>query len=186
MNDKSEQRFYLDINNPATCSGTVISWTVCYYGPTTRAGFGASYWATYAVYRRTDPGEGGEERYERVSEMFRAVRATVNFGEHVDGVLQEGFSCYDDSDSINNSTLTIQTGDIIGACIFDPGDISALVDRHQLDIVGEVRGESLSQLQSDANDVCTMDAIPSSIPYSDLLNRDNRRLHIYANIGSYL
>ena len=119
--------------------------------------------------------------------MFRAVRATFNFGEHVDGVLQEGFNCYNDSDSINNSTLTIQAGDIIGACIFDPKDFSPLVGRHQLDVVGEVCGESLSQLQSDANDVCSMDAIPSSIPYvySDLLIRDNRRLHIYANIGSY-
>ena len=59
--------------------------------------------------------------------MFRAVRATINFGEHVDGVLQKGFSCYDDSDSINNSTLAIQAGDIIGACIFDPKDFPALV-----------------------------------------------------------
>ena len=182
VNDRSERRFYLDINNPATCSGIVTSWTVCYHGRTQTdpaPRFGASYWATYAVYRRTDSGEGGEERYERVSEMFRAVRATINFGEHVDGVLQEGFSCYNDSD---NSTLTIQAGDIIGACIFDPEDTSPFVGRHQLDIVGQVRGESLSQLQSD---VCTMDAIPSSIPYSDLLIRDNRRLHIYANIGSY-
>ena len=32
------------------------------------------------------------------------------------------------------------------------------------------------------DDACTMDAIPSSILRSDLQNRSDRRLHIYANI----
>ena len=52
--------------------------------------------------------------------------------------------------------------------------------RRQLDIIGEMSGESL--LQADLG--CTTDAVPSSILRSDLQDYHNRRLHIYANIGN--
>ena len=66
-----DRRFCLNTANPAACNGTVSSWTVCYYGPSSLDS-DASYWAIYAVYRRND--SGGQERYERVSRIFSAVR----------------------------------------------------------------------------------------------------------------
>ena len=187
LDEKTEQRFYLDINNPATCNGTITSWTVCYYGPNDVRG-SRSYWATYAVYRRNGSDEG--ERYERVSGIFSAVRVTraVMMLEEpmTDGLIrQRGFMCYNDSIvDTSNSPLTVQEGDIIGACVFSPQDEGGL-DRRELDIVGEItNGESLLLDNNDLVNTCTMDIIPSSIQCcSDFRELSNRRLHIYANIG---
>ena len=171
---RTDQRFYLDVNNQATCNGTITNWTVCYYG---RSDSG-SYWATYAIYRRM--GSGEDESYENVSELFRAVRTTLNIADDADGPNQEGFNCYTDLIDTGDLPLTIRAGDIIGACVFDPEDADGF-DRRQLNIVGEVpggRGESLMR-----NDIkCTMDYIPSSILQTDLRRQNNRRLHIYANV----
>ena len=182
LRERTERRFYLDINNPATCNGTITSWTVCYYGPG-QATVNTNYWATYAVYRRS--GSGGGERYERVSGIFSAVRATAdvirnNLEPLADGLIQEGgFLCYNDSVDTSNSPLPVQAGDIIGACVFDPQD-GIILTRRQLHIVGEGFGEVLENYVTDA---CTTDTIPSSILRSDFQIRNNRMLHIYANIG---
>ena len=180
---RTDQRFYLDVNNPATCNGTITNWRVCYYGRSEGRPLevtGTSYWATYAVYRRM--GSGGDESYEQVSEMFRAVRITTGLGDGADGLNQMGFNCYTDSIDAGDSPLTIHAGDIIGACVFDPKD-GSIVTRRELDIVGEVlagQGESLMQADIDVD--CTVDDIPSGIQLSDLRRQNNRRLHIYANV----
>ena len=111
--------FHLDTANPASCTGNITSWRVCYYGPDSVDTAG-SYWATYAVYRRM--GSGNSDRYLRVSEMFRALRTVARIiGDPiVDGeIAQGGFNCYTDSIDVGNSPLTIQAGDILGACVFD-------------------------------------------------------------------
>ena len=183
LSENTQERFYLDINNEATCNGAVTSWTVCYYGPSEPRL--SSYWATYAVYRRSNTASG-EERYERISGILSAVRSTagliiLNADPPTDGRIQNGgFMCYNDSVNTSDSPLTIQAGDIIGACVFDPQDGTGFA-RRQLDIVGQVSGESLLQVDLP-DDACTMDAIPSSILRSDLQNHNDRRLHIYANI----
>ena len=178
LTERTDRRFYLNVNNPATCNGTITNWTVCYYGRIVAV---ASYWATYAVYQKVDSGEN--ERYEKVSEMFTAVR-TINGGG--DGFNQIGFNCYTDFIDVGDSPLTIHAGDVIGACVFDPQDAPFV--RVELDIVGEVssdQGESLMRSRGGSagiGNTCTVDAIPSSIPNDALEIQDNRRLHIYANI----
>ena len=178
LNGRTDRRFYLDANNPATCTGTVTNWRVCFYGPDNlRMG---SYWATYAVYRRV--GSGGNERYQRVSQIFSAVRATSNLLGNgvVDGTLQEdNFACYDDSIDSGDLPVIVQAGDVLGACIFNPDNLPG-DNRRQLDIVGETDGSSLLEMNDDE---CTTEAIPSDIPTSQLSNRNNRRLHLFANIG---
>ena len=121
----------------------------------------------------------------RVSEMFSAIRTTELFISSVpvvDGeIVQGGFNCYSDSIDPGDSPLTIRGGDILGACVFDPQDISRFVIRLPLDVVGEASGESL--LQMGTGD-CSIDAIPSDIPANQLSILYSRQLHIYANIGS--
>ena len=182
LGERTDLRFYLDVNNPATCNGTITNWRVCYYG---RSDSGLnSYWATYAIYQRM--GSGGDESYVKVSGMFRAVRTTTQtltgFLDGADGLNEIGFDCYTDSIDVGDSPLTIRPGDIIGACVFDPED-GSIITRRELDIVGETSaglGESL--MRSDIEVDCTMDDIPSSIRLRDLRGQNNRRLHIYANV----
>ena len=174
--------FYMNTANPAPCSGNITSWRVCYYGPDS-IDF-STYWAAYAVYRRIINSDSSEH-YEKISSMFRAVRATgllaaINSSGKIDGSIQQGgFNCYDDFIDAGASPLAVQAGDVLGACVFDPVD-SENYDRRQLDIVGEVEGESLLGMSSSG---CTTDTLLSSIPISQLSVVSSRRLHIYANIG---
>jgi hypothetical protein len=129
---------------------------------------------------------GEEESYVKVSEMFRAVRTTLGFGDDADGPNQIGFNCYTDIIDVDDSPLPIHAGDILGACVFDPQDGNFLGNsfaRYELNIVGEVpAGQGESLMRDNINVDCTMDAIPSSIRQRDLQNQNNRKLHIYANI----
>ena len=172
--------FYLDTANPADCTGNITSWRVCYYGPDNIESFG-SYWATYAVYRRM--GSGSSVRYVRVSEMFRAIRTVAGFirlAAIVDGEITRGdFNCYNDSIDIGDSPFTVESGDILGACVFDPENDN-LVNRLPLDVVGEASGRSLLQMGTAE---CSMEIIPSDIAATQLSTLSSRRLHIYANIG---
>ena len=177
---ETDRMFYLNTANPAPCTGNITSWTVCYYGPNDSLERDQrSYWATYAVYRVM--GSGENERYERVSNMYSAVITTGRLAGFpvVDGVIQQsGFNCYSDS---LDTPLTVQGGDIVGACIFRPPDGFGF-SRRQLNIVGDVNGETL--LGMDESE-CTMDRIPFNISASRLSSQTSRRLHLYANIGWY-
>ena len=186
--DEKARKFYLNIADPATCSGHITSWTVCYYGPDDNIDAGSrtqrSYWATYAVYRRV--GHGIDRRYIRVSDMFKAVRATSvpprSSGSYLDAevldgrVQQDGFVCF--SDAVDNPPLSVQAGDFVGACVFRPEDGNTF-SRRQLDVVGESDSGSLLQMNTFG---CSIDTIPSNIRALELSNVIERKLHIYANI----
>ena len=178
--------FYLNTANPAPCTGNVTSWRVCYYGPNQQdidEDELFSYWATYAVYRKM--GSGADEHYEQVSQLFSAVTATNNLVRidstgTTDGVIRrQGFTCYDDTIT---APLTVQAGDVVGACVFNPTN-GNFFTRRQLDVVGRVDGESLLQMGSGG---CSTTALPTEIRASQLSTADSRRLHIYANIGIHL
>ena len=179
------RRFYLDVEHPAPCAGNVTSWTVCYYAPNNVEN-DRIYWAFYAIYRKIV--SESDDRYARVSDTFTAVRSGEDFsnGRIVDGrIVPREFNCYKDTIDNGDSSLTVEAGDVLGACIIDPPDPEN-GERLELDIVGEVNGELL--LEMNSNSVCTFmgqdiaTEIPLSVQRSDLSNR-SRRLHLYANIG---
>ena len=184
--DRRARKFYLNIADPAPCTGYVTSWRVCYYGPDDNideeSRVQRSYWATYAVYRSM--GAGGNKRYVRVSEMFKAVRATTVpstsyrlDAEVIDGRMQQdGFVCF--NDAVDNPPLLVQAGDFVGACVFRPEDGNSFT-RRQLDVVGESDGGLLLQMSTFG---CSIDTIPSNIYDYELFTINRRRLHIYANI----
>ena len=180
------QRFYLNTANPAPCSGTVSKWRVCYYGPPDETIL-TSYWATYAVYRRNSAGD----TYNRVSDTFSAVRASVSlllaYGifNNVDGLVRvNNFTCYDDS---IDTPLTVQAGDVIGACVFDPEDVTLIfnrVTRLQLNVVGRSDSANSHLMELDeAAAGCTEDTLPQSVSTDSLTLTNSRALHIYATIG---
>ena len=85
--------------------------------------------------------------------------------------------------------MTVEAGDVLGTCIFDPPD-PAIGERRELDIVGDVDGESLLEINSQS--ICTLDTstlaieIPQSVVKSQLSARSGRRLHLHANIGTII
>ena len=173
LSAERDRMFYLNTANPAPCTGNVTSWRVCYYGPNqdpVDEDF-FSYWATYAVYRKM--GSGADEYYEQVSQLFSAVTATNNLVRIdstgiLDAVIrQQGFTCYDDSIT---APLTVQAGDIIGACIFNPTN-GGFFTRHQLDVIGRVNGESLLRIGSGG---CSTTALPMEIRASQLSTANSR------------
>ena len=182
----SPQFFYLNTANPANCTGNITSWRVCYYGPDT-VDVRGSYCATYAIYWRM--GSGNSISYVNVSKMFRAIRTVSNFTDNpiVDGeIARGGFNCYTDSLDVGESPLTIQAGDIVGACVLNPEDIQS-ENRFPLHVVGETSTrETLlwNPMPTDHDAVgCSIEAIPSNISSNQLLTVNSTRLHIYANIG---
>ena len=150
------------------------------------------YWATYAVYR-PEVDSDGDLVYRRVSEIYRAIRyanSLINAPE-VDGPVQPfGFACYDDLIDVGDNPFTIQAGDVIGACVFNPdGNDNIIKDilttRRELDVVGETATDSESLLEMD-DDGCDIDELPSNVERNELSTVSSRRLHIKANIGNWL
>ena len=182
--ERRDRRFYLDVNNAATCTGNITSWRVCYYGPKDIDEDGV-YFATYAVYRRM-----GANSFRKVSDTFRAIRAVQKLTSRfdaVDGMVQaDGFWCYDDSINVDASPLPIQAGDVLGACVFSPQDTNN-INRFPLNVVGDTGpGSSESLLRTMNTDECGTawdSPLPSSILMDSLSSHNSRRLHIRANIG---
>ena len=100
----------------------------------------------------------------------------------IESVGDATFDCYNKE----GSPVIIEEGDILGACVFNPQG-----QPRQLDIVGEVSGESLLR-KNGVND-CGDNNIPANVTVGSVgppSNRDqpfslvaSRRLHLYANIG---
>ena len=179
---QTNSMFYLNTANPAPCNGNITSWRVCYYGPSSvDQDQTIIFMSTFAIYRSM--GSVGDERYERVSDTFKAVLSTNNLTDFdtdkIDGVIQDGFTCFNDVNDLH-MPLPVETGDMVGACIFDPED-NENVTRQQLNIVGERPSEFL--LGTPDNTDCTVDDIPSIFLANQLSRSNSKRLHIYANIG---
>ena len=175
--------FYLNVDHPASCTGNITGWRVCYFGPETIPPT-SSYWATYAVYRRTE--DGSDFYYQRVSSIFAAVTAVPLFtGSFIDETVEPGgFNCFTDTTTIGDSPFVIQEGDVIGACVFDPIDqffLGVTINRLQLDVVGEVSDESDVLMGRDTTG-CTVDDTPAVIVPNQLSPITSRRLFISAVI----
>ena len=178
---------YLDTDNPATCSGNITSVRVCYYGPDSIPNERTVYRTTYAVYRQLQD-EQGLKYYRRVSGTFTAIRVTNNVNEdrqaNRDGLIHTGYNCYNDTLYLSEmegfvEAVTVEEGDILGACIVDFDDQRS-IERLQLDIVGEESGHSLMQTSTTE---CQLNTIPLQILISNLTSVGSRKLHLYAKIG---
>ena len=160
------RRFYLNTAHPAPCNGTINSWRYCFYNPN-RINNNRFYNTTFAVYRAV--GTGDSARYQRVSNVTTISR-------HGNIIPRSpNFSCY----NVSVNSFTIQTGDFVAACIYDPPGGSI---RH-LDIVGRGNtGYSLMQTNISYANQCNENSLPSSISSSQLSSRNSRILHLYATI----
>ena len=160
------RRFYLNTAAPAPCNGTINGWRYCFYNPGNIRN-GRTYIATFAAYRTTDTG------YQRVSNV-----TVVSWSGRDINALSQSFNCF----NISVSDFTIEAGDIVGGCVYDP----AGGPTRQLDIVGRnAAGYSLMRMNDESQ--CEQNSLPMSISSSQLDNILNSRiLHVYASItGRY-
>ena len=156
----SDRRFFLNTQDPAQCNGTVNGFQYCYYSHSSIA---VSYAFTFAVYRETSPGS-----YSNVSEAFTAERSP-NFAVE--------FTCL--NFSLSNQ-IPIQSGDMIGACIYDPPNLDS-VSRRETYVVGEDASND-RYLMRTSNSGCGDFTVPNTVMISSLSRRDTRVLHISTNI----
>ena len=159
----SSKRFYLNVGEPAACTGSISSFTYCYYTPNNPGN--KVYLFTFAVYRENS--QTGV--YEVNSPVFQVERTGADFLGFF------GCPVYR-----LNEPVTVEAGDVLGACVFDPRGSN----HKQLDIVGE-HSSDLSMLISTDDGGCDRDpaAVPSTVSSSSLGNVFDRVLHLYANIG---
>ena len=156
-----DRTFYLNTDDPAPCNGTINGWRYCFYNPDSiRSIF--DYRATFAVYRA----DGTD--YQRVSSVI-----TVSWrGRDINR--SQDFNCY----NVSVDSFTVQAGDIVAACIYEPRDRP-----RQLDLVGrDVAGHFL--MQTNSADQCRENSLPSFVSYNQLSTTNSRILHLYAIITS--
>ena len=137
-----------------------------------------SYLFNFAVYRERTPG-GGE--YYRVSPVFVAEKTRIEIENQLgfdDDEFTEFFGCVDYP---LNESITIEAGDVLGACVFIPSGDSGI---RELDIVGG-KGSSQGMLMRTPPSDCGLNALPSNV--TSLSASSNRVLHLHANItGNFI
>ena len=160
------RRFYLNTDDPAPCNGTINGWRYCFYNPY-RIRNNFDYRATFAVYRA----DGID--YQRVSNV-----TTVSWrGRDINR--SQDFNCY----NVSVNSFTVQAGDIVAACIYEPIIILYRGSPRQLDLVGQgVAGHFL--MQTNSANQCRENSLPSFVSYNQLSTRNSRILHLYAIITS--
>ena len=160
------QGFYLNIQDPAPCNGTIDEFQYCYYH--TEQDGADSYIFTTALFRETSPGI-----YRRVTSAHMANRNSDNIGS-------QPFTCV----SVN-TVVKVQVGDVIGACIFgfEGEGFSTRVD--QLDLVGQDSSPESDRylMMADVSRCRDFFLANNPVVVSSLSRVNYLVLHIFANIG---
>ena len=156
-------RLYLNIDNPALCSGTITRWEYCFYPPIDNG----TYHILFAIYRQSDA-------FPNIP-FYQSRSPRLNLTISIDYKVDEGFLC---SSIFPAEQISVQQGDIIGIC---------LPRTNTLDIVSDTSGEHLNgdrllYREDDCSD------IPGTIfhlpPLAVLAFQEKRVAHLYAQIGS--
>ena len=159
------QGFYLNIQDPAPCNGTIDEFQYCYYH--TEQDGADSYVFAPALFRETSSGV-----YRRVTSPYTAERSRDSFGS-------QSFTCV-----YENISVKVQVGDVIGACIFDFGRHNTQVD--QLDLVGQGNSSESDRylMMADVSRCADILLVNNQVVELSSLSRvDFLVLHIFANIG---
>ena len=181
MNVRNHE-FYLDINNPASCSGRIVSWKVCYHGPANPGR--KQYEIVYAIYQRT-ANSSGDVTYNKVSDTFSTTLrrgGSTKFRTYTP--LYAGFHCYEALDN-DNLPINITAGDIIGACVKNQKNHM----HQQLNIIDAFNSSehSLFHMIMNKPNECRANGnkIPSKISSSERseTHLNSSRLHLYVDIS---
>ena len=161
-------RFYLNTAKRASCNGTISKIDYCYYGPRKIMKNTDGYQATMALYRLSDGGIS----YDKVSDTVNISKLRIASSEET---ILVGFNC---DSYLLSENVQVQEGDVIGACIYDPGFRS-----EPLVLVGESASNGYLMMYQDTSSAgCSSDALPDIV--TDLiLDNVPKVLHISAQIS---
>lgn len=167
-----EERIFLNFEAPSQCRGNVTSWSFCHYRSTTgdddEEEDNEQYGAKFVVYRRATP----------TSDIYEPVAGSVKSELLRYRDVGANFRC-------RTSTVTateIQENDIVGACVWDRGNVNPLY----LIGTGVTNGNLQKLYQYDRSDYddCTETQLGSvDTANSNFQLRNEWKLHLYANIG---
>ncbi len=179
MNNRERNQFFIDRGNRANCSGMITSLSYCFHRPPLTAN---EYLTTVAVYRPASTNTN-ENVFTVVSSPITIQKSATDLEAELNTT---DFTC-----SVFNlpQPVTMETGDVLGACVFDPDDTTNGVTTFRLDIVSIAAGGSenvvRTNTQPDIPAGCSNTTVPGSFDRSGTGNRagTDRSLHLWANIG---
>ena len=180
--------FYLDMGNPACCTGNITSWRLCYYYKVNNRMDNKLYTVKYAVYRWRN--RSSTQNYIQVSN--RTFSTTLRGRNLMANSQQSGmvsFNCYNER---LNTSFAVDQGDIIVACVVNPrGDMRRLdvVSDINIDTEGQQLYESVNP--SNGNNYIKLCKDRMNLPATIIIDSNqqfssvSRRLHLSANISKY-
>ena len=206
--DNRREVFYFDMNNSASCSGRIASWKLCYHGPTDAevdqvifaiyrlADNGTHYNQMSDTFCATlndnsndegdssprstrrsgthkGPRSGTESRRRKSVNSRSCTSIPLLMAQSLHG----GFYCYEALE--DDSSINIEAGDVIGACVTD-NPMDSVQER--VDIVGVVNTSEHSLFYMNINECCTKQ-FPLNISFSQLSCLNSTRLHFYLDIS---
>ncbi len=178
--------FYIDRGNRAGCAGMITSLSYCFHRPTLTA---LEYLTTIAVYRPASAAEN-EEVFNVVSSPITIQKLVFELQLESNSATNTNFTC-----SVFNlpQPVPMETGDVLGACVFDPDDTTSGVTTYRLDIVSRAASGSEDVVGTNTDPSsppagCSATTVPSSFdggaPGTSSSTR--RSLHLWANIGKLI
>ena len=159
----SAKGLFLDLQNPAQCSGIVTAWNYCFYRIESTSD---NYIVDFVVYRRM----GSSDDYQLVQSSYRTVDMTGNQLAALDG----HFNCFT-IQLPESEMFEIQEDDVLGACLNDKGD-----DHKALDILAKSVTSTLY-----VTDGCTESraSIASTIRSDRLTLSQSFALHLFVDVS---
>ena len=188
MRNRAENEFYIDRGNRAGCAGMITSLSYCFHRPPGNVPVANEYLTTVAVYRPAST-NANENVFTVVSSPITIHKSAVEFQTELNAATDTNFA-FACSVFILPQPVPMATGDVLGACVFDPDDITSGVTTYRLDIVSRARGgtEDLVRTNTDPSSPpagCSATTVPSSFDRgaSGTGSSSSRSLHLWANIG---
>ena len=155
---------FLDLQNPAQCSGIVTAWNYCFYRVDSASDL--NYIVDFVVYRRRPD----SSNYNLVESSKRTFGMTGNQLAALDG----HFNCYT-IQLPESAMFEIQEDDVLGACLNDAGN-----NHKPLDVLAESISNTLY-----VTDGCeeSLASIASRIRRNRLITRTSYALHLFVDVS---
>ncbi len=126
-----------------------------------------------------------ENVFTLVSSPITIRKSAIQLDTELIAAADTNFAC-----SVFNlpQPVPMATGDVLGACVFDPpDDTTSGVTTYRLDIVGRGSGENLVRTDTHSNSPagCSATTVPSSFDggAAGTSTSGSRSLHLWANVG---
>jgi len=159
--DTSLRGQFVDLENPLTCSGSIVAWHFCFYSDNVNVQEEGPYTARFRVYRSV-----AANMLQRIHDVQRGLLLSQLEGR------EAKFLCFDDALE-QDQYLNVLEGDILA--IFIPVIFPPLL------LVGTNTEERVYRdIRSTGAPFRDL-----TLPISGLMMLENHTIHLYADVGKY-